>query len=30
MDNPKLQSKKTPYGKGDASEKILKILQNNF
>jgi UDP-N-acetylglucosamine 2-epimerase (non-hydrolysing) len=30
MKSPKLQSKKTPYGKGDASEKIHKILQNNF
>jgi UDP-N-acetylglucosamine 2-epimerase (non-hydrolysing) len=30
MKNPKLHSRKTPYGKGDASEKILKILQKNF
>jgi UDP-N-acetylglucosamine 2-epimerase (non-hydrolysing) len=30
MKNPKLHSRKTPYGKGDASEKILKILKNNF
>ena len=30
MKNPKLHSKKTPYGKGDASEKILKILKRNF
>ena len=28
--NPKISSHKTPYGKGDASEKILKILKNNF
>ena len=30
MKNPKLNSKKTPYGEGNASEKILKILKNNF
>lgn len=30
MNNPKLHSRKTPYGKGDASEKILKILKRNF
>ena len=30
MKNPKLHSRKTPYGKGDASEKILKILKKNF
>jgi UDP-N-acetylglucosamine 2-epimerase (non-hydrolysing) len=30
MKNPKLNSKKTPYGKGNASEKILKILKKNF
>jgi len=30
MKNPKLNSKKTPYGDGDASEKILKILKKNF
>jgi len=30
MKNPKLHSRKTPYGKGDASEKILKILKRNF
>jgi len=28
--NPKLSSRKTPYGKGDASDKILKILQKTF
>ena len=28
--NPKLYSKKIPYGKGDASEKILKLLQKHF
>ena len=30
MKNPKLSSRSTPYGKGDASEKILKILKKNF
>jgi UDP-N-acetylglucosamine 2-epimerase (non-hydrolysing) len=30
MKNPKLHSRKAPYGKGDASEKILKILKKNF
>ena len=30
MKNPKLNSKKTPYGDGNASEKILKILKKNF
>ncbi len=30
MKNPKLHSRKTPYGKGDASERILKILKRNF
>lgn len=30
MKNPKLYSRKIPYGKGDASEKILKVLQKNF
>jgi len=30
MIDPKLHSKKTPYGKGDASEKILKLLQKYF
>ena len=28
--NPSVKSKKTPYGNGKASEKILKILKNNF
>jgi UDP-N-acetylglucosamine 2-epimerase (non-hydrolysing) len=30
MKNPKLYSRKTPYGKGDASEKIIKILKKKF
>lgn len=30
MKNPKLHSRKTPYGKGNASEKILKILKKTF
>ena len=30
MIDPKVHSKKTPYGKGDASEKILKLLQKYF
>ena len=30
MKNPKLHSKKTPFGKGDASEKILNILKKSF
>ncbi len=30
MKNPKLSSRKAPYGRGDASNKILKILQKNF
>ena len=30
MKNPKLSSRKIPYGKGDTSEKILKILKKNF
>ena len=30
MKNPKLPSKKTPFGKGDASEKILNILKKSF
>jgi UDP-N-acetylglucosamine 2-epimerase (non-hydrolysing) len=30
MKNPKLYSKKTPFGKGDASEKILNILKKSF
>ena len=30
MKNPKLSSRSTPYGKGDASEKILKILKKSF
>jgi len=28
--NPSINSRKIPYGKGDASQKIIKILQNNF
>lgn len=28
--NPTIHSKKTPFGKGDASEKIIKILQKNL
>lgn len=30
MKNPRLISKKTPYGKGDASNKIIKILEKTF
>ena len=30
MKNPELHSKKTPYGKGDASKKILNILKKSF
>ena len=30
MKNPKLSSRKTPYGQGNASEKILKILKKTF
>ena len=30
MKNPKLHSKKTPFGKGDASKKILNILKKSF
>ena len=30
LKNPKLDTKKTPYGKGDASSKIIKIIKNNF
>ena len=30
MMDPKLYSKKTPYGKGNASGKILKLLQKHF
>ena len=30
MKNPKLHSKKTPFGKGDASEKIVNILKKSF
>lgn len=28
--NPSVNSKKNPYGKGDASQKIIKILQKNL
>ncbi len=28
--NPSIHSRKTPYGKGDASQKIIKILQKNL
>jgi UDP-N-acetylglucosamine 2-epimerase (non-hydrolysing) len=28
--NPSINSKKNPYGKGDASQKIIKILQKNL
>ncbi len=28
--NPNISSKKTPYGKGNSSEKIIKILQKNL
>ena len=28
--NPQIPSKKTPYGRGDSSEKIIKILQKNL
>ena len=30
MKEPRISSRKTPYGKGDASKKILKILQKHF
>ena len=30
MLNPRLVTKKTPFGKGDASEKIIKIMSNYF
>jgi len=30
MKNPKLSSKKTPYGNGNASSKIIEILQKRF
>ena len=30
MKDPKVHSRKTPYGKGNASYKIIKILQNHF
>lgn len=30
MKDPRISSRKTPYGKGDASKKILKILQKHF
>lgn len=30
MKNPKLSSKKTPYGKGNASKEIIKIIQKHF
>ena len=29
-DNPKVKSRKSPYGNGNASEKIIKILKSNF
>ena len=28
--NPKISSKNTPYGKGDASSKIIRIMQKRF
>jgi UDP-N-acetylglucosamine 2-epimerase (non-hydrolysing) len=30
IENPKLDSKITPYGKGDASKKIIKVLKSKF
>ena len=30
MKNPKIKTKKTPYGDGNACEKIIKILQKSF
>ena len=30
LNNPTLKSKKTPYGKGDSSSKITKILKRYF
>jgi len=30
MDNPVIKSKSTPFGKGDSSEKIIKILKTTF
>ena len=30
MDNPAIKSKSTPFGKGDSSDKIIKILKTNF
>ena len=30
MKDPRVFSRKTPYGKGDASSKIIKILQRYF
>ena len=30
MKNPSISSKKTPYGKGNSSEKIIQILQKNL
>ena len=28
--DPNINSRKTPYGKGNASQKIIKILQKNL
>ena len=30
IDNPVIKSKNTPFGKGDSSDKIIKILKTNF
>ena len=30
MDNPSIKSKSSPFGKGDSSDKIVKILKTNF
>jgi len=30
MKNPRVSSRQAPYGKGDASSKIVKILQKYF
>jgi UDP-N-acetylglucosamine 2-epimerase (non-hydrolysing) len=30
VDNPKIKSKKSPFGNGHASDKIIKILKTNF
>ena len=30
LDDPKIKSNNMPFGKGNSSEKIIKILKNNF